>query len=126
VTALTGVDPAVAAAAARRDGWMCVCCGEPIAGRPHSAGLRSEHGPADDLRNVLTFLGLGINPLDPDDHHARIDSRVDPNDEARGLTVRGWQNPADVSVMLGDSGALVWLTDDGEYSLAPPDWPVAS
>jgi hypothetical protein len=114
-----------------RDGWLCVCCGQSVRGRPHSVGHRKRRsqGGSNETSNLLSFLGLGINQFDPDDHHARIDSRKDPNDEARGYTVRSWQDPASVSVMItgfGGSGAWRFLSDDGEYLSAPPDWAVAS
>jgi hypothetical protein len=114
-----------------RDSNCCVCCGTPLAGKPRSIGHRKRRsqGGSNETSNLLSFLGLGINQLDPDDHHARIDSRLDPNDEARGYTVRSWQDPAAVSVMVtgfGGSGSRVFLSDDGEYLSAPPDWAEAS
>jgi hypothetical protein len=121
----TGPDEETRAAVYRRDGNCCVCCGTPLAGRPRSVGhrkRRSQNG-TNDTSNLLAFLGLGINPFDPDDHHARIDSRRDPSDEAKGYTVRSWDDPALVSVMVftsPGSGFRAWLTDDGGRSFDEP------
>jgi hypothetical protein len=41
----------------------------------------------------------------------------------RGFWLRSWEDPAATSVMVASryrSGVTVWLTDDGEYSFAPP------
>jgi hypothetical protein len=108
-----------------RDGWCCVCRGTPIVGRPHSVGHRKRRsqGGSNAPSNLLTFLGLGINSLDPDDHHARIDSRRDPEDEAKGYTVRSWDDPALVPVMVFSghgSGLTAWLAGDGTYACEPP------
>jgi hypothetical protein len=127
----TGPDKETREAVYRRDGNLCVCCGTPLAGRPRSAGhrkRRSQNG-SNETSNLLTFMGLGINPFDPDDHHARIDSRLNPIDEARGYSLRSWQDPHEVGVMVmssAEAGSLRFLTDDGEYSSAPPDWAAAS
>lgn len=64
---------------------------------------------------TLLFLGFGVNSLDPDDHHARIDSRRDPSDEAKGYSLRSWQDPLLVPVMVfspNGSGMTLWLSDD--------------
>lgn len=123
----TGPDAATREAVYTRDGRMCVCCGTPIDGRPHSVGHRKRRsqGGKHVMPNLLTFLGLGSNPLDPDDHHARIDSRVDPHDEAKGYTVRRKDDPALIGVMYASehgSGIVMWLHDDGSLS---PDGPEA-
>ena len=79
---------------------------------------RRSQGGSNDLPNLLTVLGDGTRGC-----HARIDSRIDPDDEARGYTVRSWQDPALVPVMLFEpsgSGITVWLTADGRYSTDPP------
>jgi hypothetical protein len=121
----TGPDARTRAAVYRRDGNMCVCCGTPLAGRLRSVGHRKRRsqGGSNETSNLLTFMGLGINPFDPDDHHARIDSRRNPEDEAKGYTVRSYGDPAATSVMIASqhrSGVTVWLDDCGEYSFAPP------
>jgi hypothetical protein len=121
----TGPSALTRAAVYKRDGNMCVCCGTSLAGRPRSVGHRKRRsqGGSNETSNLVAFLGLGINPFDPDDHHARIDSRRDPEDEAKGYTVRSWGDPAATSVMIASqyrSGATAWLTDDGEYSFSPP------
>jgi hypothetical protein len=109
-----------------RDGWACACCGTPVDGRPHSVGHRKRRsqGGGNKMSNLLTFLGLGINPLDPDDHHARIDSRRRASDEASGYTVRSYRDPALVPVQrYAEGGGLVreWLTDDGRRVKEAPE-----
>ena len=122
----TGPSARTRKAVYERDGWCCVCCGTPVQDRPHSVGhrkRRSQGGP-NDLSNLLTFLGLGTNPLDPDDHHARIDSRRDPSDEAKGYSLRSHQDPFLVPVLVGSvsgSKTQVWLSDDGRYLTADPE-----
>jgi hypothetical protein len=122
----TGPSARTRKAVYERDNWCCACCGTPVLGRPHSVGhrkRRSQGGP-NDLPNLLTFLGLGINSLDPDDHHARIDSRRDPSDEAKGYSLRSYQNPLLIPVTVfgpGGPGLRLWLTGDGRYSTAPPE-----
>jgi hypothetical protein len=109
-----------------RDGWACACCGFPVADRPHSVGHRKRRsqGGGNQMSNLLTFLGLGRNPLDPDDHHARIDSRRRASDEANGYTVRSYQDPALVAVKRpAEGGGLTreWLTDDGQRVKEAPE-----
>jgi 5-methylcytosine-specific restriction endonuclease McrA len=115
----TGPDTKTRAAVYARDGHQCVCCGESVIGRPHSCGhivRRSQGGPST-FTNLLTFLGLG-NGLLPDDqdHHHRIDSRIDPADEAAGYTARSWQDRASVRVLyVTEWGSQEWwqLLADG-------------
>lgn len=104
-----------------RDDYRCVCCGTPIEGRPHSVAHRKRRsqGGRHVLSNLLTFLGCGSNPGDPDDHHARIDSRRNPGDEEKGYTCRSWQDPATVSVTYW-TGTQVWLSDDDGMSYEAP------
>jgi hypothetical protein len=56
-------------------------------------------------------------------HHARIDSRIDPEDEAKGYTVRSRKNPHLVSVMVfgEQGGATLYPTCDGGWSSAPAE-----
>jgi hypothetical protein len=108
-----------------RDGHACVCCGISVTGRPHSLGHRVRAGQQGKPvpSNLLTFLGLGVNPLDPDDHHARIDSRRDPLDEANGYSLRSWQDPLLVPVKVfspSGPGMPLWLDDLGNYLTEPP------
>ena len=123
----TGPDEATRKKVYARDGWRCICgCNTPIARRPHSVGHRKRRsqGGGNELTNLLTFLGLGINPFDPDDHHARIDSRKDPRDEDRGLTVRSKNDPALIPVILTGADGIderYWLTPDGRYDPEPPE-----
>ena len=125
----TGPSARTRKAVYERDGWSCACCGTPVVTRPHSVGHRKRRsqGGSNNMDNLLTFLGLGVNPLDPGDHHARIDSRRDPSDEARGLTVRSWKDPALVPVRLfSPDGPEMWALADGTYSAVPPEGAVAA
>lgn len=120
----TGPDAATRAAVYLRDSYRCVCCGTSVVGRPHSVGHRKRRsqGGSNDSSNLVTFLGLG-NGLLPNDHHHRIDSRRDPRDEARGLTVRSWLDPALVPVVItlaDGSREKVWLGADGSYLFDSP------
>ena len=117
----TGPDEATRALVLERDGYRCVCpCAGSVIGQRYSIQHRKRRsqGGTNDLPNLLTVLGDGTRGC-----HARIDSRIDPDDEARGYTVRSWQDPALVPVMLFESsgsGITVWLTADGRYSTEPP------
>lgn len=121
----TGPDMAMRLAVYMRDGWACVCCGTPIDHRPHSVGhrkRRSQGGP-NTMDNLLTFLGWGNDAGNPDDHHARIDSRKDPHDEAKGYSVRSRRDPALIPVMYFDQsgcGVSMYLSPDGSLSPDPP------
>ena len=112
----TGPDARTRKLVLERDNYSCVCCGRSILGQHYSLGhrKRASQGGKAVASNLLTFLGLG-----GEQHHGRIDSRRDPRDEARGLTVRSWRDPALIPVTLLN-GAKVWLTDDGRYSDYPP------
>jgi hypothetical protein len=108
-----------------RDGYLCACCGRSVIGQPHTAGYRKlpHAGGTGDPPNMLTFLGVGINPLDPDDHYARIRSRREPEDAARGYCLRPGDDPELVPVVVmsaGGTGVTVWLTRDGRLSFDPP------
>jgi hypothetical protein len=116
----TGPDAKTRALVYARDSFACVCCGRSIIGRPHSLGhrLRRSQGGTLCPANLLTFLGWG-NGLTEDDHHFRIDRRYDPEDEAKGFTVRSRQDPHLVSVMVfspGGSGVSQFPTCDGQWS----------
>jgi hypothetical protein len=103
-----------------RDGRACVCCGRAVIGRRYSLQHRKRRsqGGTSLPSNLLTVLGDGTTGC-----HARIDSRIDPHDEARGYTVRSGQDPALVPVMVfseGGSGVLAWATDDGRWVFEAP------
>jgi hypothetical protein len=123
-------DEATRLAVFERDGWCCVCCGQSVIGRPHSAGHRqraSQGGPYTPT-NLITLLGFGTG-LTADDHHRRIDTRRRPEDELRGLTVRSTSDPALIPVQIvTPAGALrkVWLTPDSKYADHPPKEGVAA
>lgn len=121
----TGPDAKTRTLVYERDGYACVCCGISIIGRPHSVGHRKRRsqGGTNDPSNLLTFLGFG-NGLTREDHHWRIDRREDEHDEAKGYTVRSYDDPALIPVMVmspGGSGVLVWATPDGRWSEVPPE-----
>jgi hypothetical protein len=97
--------------------------GTLVSQRPHSARRRDPDG-GDSPANLLTLLGDGSRPLDPADHHARVDSGRDLRDAARGFTVRAGQDPALVPVTVFSpihGGMLMWLNDAGAYVLSPPE-----
>lgn len=116
----TGPSRAVRALVLERDGYACVCCGTSIIGRPYSLQhrLRRSHGGGNSPANLITVLGTGTTGC-----HERIDSRRDPSDEAKGYTVRSWDDPLLIPVMIFSphgSGITMWLTDDGTYATEPP------
>lgn len=116
----TGPDRKTRLLVLERDGWACVCCGRSVIGQRYSLQhrkRRSQDG-TNSATNLLTVLGDGTTGC-----HARIDSRIDPHDEARGYTVRSGQDPALVPVMLhgNDGGVTVWLGASGEYLFEPPE-----
>ena len=116
----TGPDKATRLLVLERDSYACVCCGVSVEGRLYSLQHRKRRsqGGTNDATNLVTVLGDGTQGC-----HARIDSRIDPADEARGYTCRSYQDPALVPVMVFEasaSGITVWLTADGQYSTEPP------
>jgi len=119
----TGPDAATRQAVRERDGFACVCCGTSIIGRPSSIGHRKRRsqGGTNSLSNLLTFLGFGDGRT-ADDHHWRIDKRIDPMDELHGYTVRREGNPLLVSVTYfgrDGSGPERYLHDDGSLEAWP-------
>lgn len=103
-----------------RDGYACVCCGRSVIGQEYSLQHRKRRSQGGDNSpsNLVTVLGSGTRGC-----HWRIDSRRDPADEAKGYTVRSWDDPALVPVMIMSghgSGVLAWLTPDGTYAFEAP------
>ena len=118
-TGNSGPTPEVRALVLERDGYACVCCGKSVIGQRYSLGhrLRASHGGKPVPSNLLTFLGLG-----GEQHHGRIDRRDDPEDENRGLTVRSWQDPAQVPVTVirpDGSRFTGFAWDDGRWHDEP-------
>ena len=116
----TGPDAKTRATVYTRDGWACACCGQSIVGRPHSLQHRKRRSQGGDNSpsNLLTVLGDGTTGC-----HARIDSRSDPHDEAKGYTVRSHDDPALIPVMFFDGsggGFTAFLCDDGSLSFDGP------
>jgi hypothetical protein len=117
----TGPSPKVRKLVLERDGYACVCCGQSITGQRYSLGhrLRASQGGRAVPSNLITLLGLGGEA-----HHGRIDSRLDPADEAHGYTVWSWQDPKQIPVMVftsEGSGFTAWLWDDGQYHTEGPE-----
>jgi hypothetical protein len=117
----TGPDRRTRALVLERDGYACVCCGRTIAGQRYSLQHRKRRSQGGDNSppNLLTVLGDGTTGC-----HARIDSRADPHDEAKGYTVRSHDDPALVPVMFFSehgSGFMAWLGADGSLSFDEPE-----
>lgn len=117
----TGPSPAVRRLVLERDSHACVCCGISVIGRPYSLQHRKRRSQGGDNSpaNLITVLGTGTTGC-----HERIDSRRDPEDEAKGYTVRSWDDPALIPVMLfgrHGSGVTAWLLPDGGYVYEQPD-----
>ncbi len=105
-----------------RDGYACVCCGVSVIGQPYSLQHRKRRsqGGGNSPSNLIVVLGTGTTGC-----HERIDSRRDPHDEAQGYTVRSWQDPALIPVMMfstpGGGGVTYWLTGDGQRTTEAPE-----
>jgi hypothetical protein len=116
----TGPSAKVRRMVLERDGYACVCCGRSVIGQVYSLQHRKRRsqGGKNDCTNLIAVLGDGTTGC-----HARIDSRCDPHDEAKGYTVRSWDDPALIPVMVfspGGSGTTAWLTLDGKYVFEAP------
>lgn len=115
----TGPDELTRATVIDRDKARCVCCGLSVIGQVYSIQHRKRRsqGGGNCPCNLIVVLGDGTRGC-----HARIDSRIDPEDEARGYTVRSHDDPASVSVMIFDSpggpGVTLFPTCDGAWSSA--------
>jgi hypothetical protein len=121
----TGPSRKVRALVLERDGHACVCCGRSVIGQSYSLQHRKRRSQGGDNSpaNLVTVLGTGTTGC-----HERIDSRRDPQDEAKGYTVRSWQDPEQIPVMVFSphgSGATAWLTEAGTYSFQAPEGAVA-
>ena len=117
----TGPDRKTRALVLARDGHACVCCGRSIIGQVYSLQHRKRRsqGGGNSPSNLVTVLGDGTTGC-----HARIDSRIDPQDAAKGYTsAQFWEDPARVPVMFFDEsggGFTAWLADDGSLSFDGP------
>jgi len=115
----TGPDDLTRAVVLERDGCACVCCGVSILGRTWSIQHRKRRsqGGTNCTCNLLTVLGSGTTG-----HHFRIDSRIDPEDEAKGYTVRSRKVPRLVPVMVFDAsggGTALFPACDGQWRTTP-------
>lgn len=116
----TGPDRKTRLMVLNRDGWACVCCGRSIIGQRYSLQHRKRRsqGGTNSPSNLVTVLGDGTTGC-----HARIDSRSDPHDEAKGYTVRSHDDPALIPVMVFSEhggGVTAWLTEDGGFAFEAP------
>lgn len=69
---------------------------------------------ANSAANLLTMLRV---------HHQRVESRIDPEDNAKGYWLRMGENPLLTPVMVfspGGSGVTAWPTLDGRYVFEAP------
>ena len=116
----TGPSPATRKLVLDRDGYRCVCCGRSVIGQRYSLQHRKRRsqGGTNSPSNLVTVLGDGTTGC-----HARIDSRRDPNDEAKGYTVRSHDDPALIPVMVFSEhggGVTAWLAEDGGFAFEAP------
>lgn len=112
-----GPSPELRKLVLERDGYGCACCGRSIIGERYTIGFRKRQGRGGRCipSNLLTFLH---------ECDRRIDSRIDPRDEANGYWVLSSQDPREVPVVLSGitgPGLGVWLDDAGGYLLEDPD-----
>jgi hypothetical protein len=109
----TGPDRRTRLLVLARDGYACVCCGVSVIGCRYSLQHRKRRSQGGDNcpANLLTVLGSGTT-----DCHLRIDSRIDPEDEAKGYTVR-----SGMVFSPGGSGVTQFPTCDGQWSSAPSE-----
>lgn len=103
-----------------RDGHACVCCGRSVIGQVASLQHRKRRsqGGGNSPANLITVLGDGTTGC-----HARIDSRRDPEDAAKGYTCQSWEDPASVPVMYFDEsgcGVTLYLEADGGLTQDAP------
>jgi len=104
-----------------RDSWRCVCCGRSVIGQAHDLQHRDARGMggtsnplANSAANLLTMLR---------DHHRRVESRIDPEDNAKGYWLRMGESPLLTPVMVfspGGPGVTAWPTLDGRYVFEAP------
>ncbi len=98
-----------------RDGFACVCCSRSVLGRPYAIQLRkpSDRGGSASPENLITVLA---------ECGERISFRRDRTDEARGYSLRRWEEPALVPVAYASPAgpAVAWLLPDGDRSAEAP------
>jgi hypothetical protein len=116
----TGPSPKVRRLVLDRDGYACVRCGQPVTGRPYSLQHRKRRsqGGGNSPSNLVVLCGTGTTGC-----HEQVDSRRDEADEARGYSVRSWDEPGLIPVMVFSqhgSGFTAWLADDGRYVFEAP------
>jgi hypothetical protein len=109
-----------------RDGCRCVCCGISVIGQFYSLQHRDARGMGGTRRehvncpcSLITMLGSGTTGC-----HGRVESNIDPEDEAKGYALRHGQVARLVPVMVfespGGSGLSQYATCDGQWSTAAP------
>lgn len=105
----TGPDAQTRKLVLERDGYACVCCGTPVAGRRYSLAhrKRASQGGKAVPENLIVLLGLGA-----EQHHGRVDLYKDPADAAKGYRLKSAQDPASVPVEYAGQGWF-WLLPDG-------------
>ncbi len=98
-----------------RDDWACLCCARSVLGQPYAIHLRKPWHLGGDTspENLITVRA---------ECGDRIRDRCDPTDEARGYTVRLYDEPALVPVVYSTPAGQtrVWLLPDGGRAFEPP------
>ena len=104
-----------------RDRWQCVSCGLHVMWQPHDLQHRVSRGmggTSDPAANSPVNLIVLCQPC-----HRRVESRIDPEDNAKGYWLRMNEDPALIPVMYfdqGGSGFTAWLLEDGTFSFEAP------
>lgn len=105
-----------------RAGGRCELCGCDLDGRPstaysihHRLPRRMGGSRAPGINSPANLLLVCGSATTPRSCHLRIESER-ANAYGYGWLLRGREHPAEVSVVLGSPGRLVWLTDHGTYA----------
>jgi hypothetical protein len=130
-----GPPATVRAAVCARDRFTCAGCGELVAGRVYSVRRRSVRRAFDgapEAGNLADWVLLCGSAASRDGCYQACEDR-DERMRARGLWLRGWEDPVLVPVGYAIPGtcagvAFAWLTVDGRRQEAAggAPWPGSS